>query len=129
MLKWRRVDTGNGNFVYKGPNGERYGDLYDAYQHEVAEKAAFTGQPENRLALSFLLKFLRMRRREGGARPDIGTDELHSLRDVCVPDRTAAVAPPAASEAALHRHRLRATVWHRGDTPAAHSDGVSGSFV
>ncbi len=59
MVGWRRVELEEGGVVlFQGPNGEVYDDLQQAYEYEVAAKAAQTGMPENRLALTFLQKFL-----------------------------------------------------------------------
>ena len=44
--------------MYEGPNGEVYEDLQEAYEQEVAARSAQTSLDENKLALTFLQKFL-----------------------------------------------------------------------
>jgi hypothetical protein len=59
LVGWRKIQLDEGAVVvYEGPNGEVYDDIQQAYEHEVSAKAADTGMSENRLALSFLQKFL-----------------------------------------------------------------------
>jgi hypothetical protein len=60
LLGWKKIQMcENGAVAYEGPHGEVYEDLQQVYEHEVAAKALQTGVSENRLALSFLQKFLK----------------------------------------------------------------------
>ena len=60
LVGWSKIELSEGAAaVYIGPNGERYDDIQEAYEYEVAARAAQTGMSENRLALIFLQKFLR----------------------------------------------------------------------
>ena len=59
MMGWRmREVEGGGACVYEGPNGEVYEHLREAYEQEVAARSAQPDLDENRLALTFLQKFL-----------------------------------------------------------------------
>jgi len=82
MVGWRRMELEGGEIVFEGPNGERYADLQHAFEQEVAAKVARTGIQENRLALTFLQKFLneccseQEQREESGQRFVVATSTL-----------------------------------------------------
>ena len=60
LVGWKKIQMcENGAVAFEGPHGEVYEDLQQVYEHEVAAKALQTGVSENRLALSFLQKFLK----------------------------------------------------------------------
>ena len=60
LVGWKKLELSEGGAaVYIGPNGERYDDVQQAYEHEVAARSAETGMSETRLAHTFLQKFLR----------------------------------------------------------------------
>ena len=59
MMGWKRCQVEDGGpLVYEGPNGERYETLQQAYEQEVMTRSVQSGIPENRLALTFLQKFV-----------------------------------------------------------------------
>jgi hypothetical protein len=83
LVGWKKVVLHEGGAIaYEGPHGEVYEDLQQVYEQEVAAKAAQRGMSENRLALTFLQKFLteccseQQHKEEDGSRVVVTTSTL-----------------------------------------------------
>ena len=59
MIGFKRLQNEEGGpLVYEGPNGERYETLQQAYEQQEDARSELSGNPERRVALTFLQKFV-----------------------------------------------------------------------